>query len=145
MGLFPDDEWTFATGETPDGPILVRIRTGEPGPEDCEHFRNLVIVRWAYDPAENGGLPSAAVIEKMEVLEEALFAQFDEDSAIGCGVAVMTLAGTREWRFYTPDTPQFAAGFNAALDGLPIFPIEIETFSDPDWNAFAELKPRPES
>ncbi len=54
----------------------------------------------------------------------------------------MTLAGTREWRFYTPVTPQFVTGRNAALGGLPVFPIEIDTFADPDWNAFQELKPQ---
>lgn len=141
--LFPDDLWVFATDDSPDGPMLVRIRENAPTPEGRAAFGKLVILSWEFDPKANAGLPTSDEIEQMMALEQALFTAFDEDCESGCGVAVMTIPGRRELRFYTPDTDAFVVAFNEAMAGLPAFPIALQAFEDPDWQGFEELQPNP--
>lgn len=124
--------------------MLVRIRKDDPDPQEAKSFSNLIIVKWDFDPAENGGVPGVAELDLMRELEEVLFGVFDEKSPIGCSFAVFTRPGTREWRFYTVDAQQFIEGFNTALQGRRAYPIALEAFADPEWSAYAELRPRME-
>jgi len=98
----------------------------------------LVIVSWKYDPDANGGLPSSAVLAEMEAFETAVL-DASEAGAWGHGVAVVTTAGVREWRFYTGGAQDFMLEFSHSLSGMGPFPIELTAYDDPDWNALREL------
>ena len=113
--------------------MLVRIRKHDPDPQEKARFSNLVIVKWEFHPAANGGPPTLAEVELMGQLEERLFSVFSETSDVGCGVAVFTIPGFRDWRFYTPDTQRFIEVFNQVMQGDLVYPIALEAFADPEW------------
>lgn len=121
-------------------PALVRTRSDLPSAEDCALFRNLVVATWTYPASDANGFPPADMLDRMDTFETALFTACERDRWWGCDVAVITRAGQREWRFYTPDTRAFMAEFNTALDGQNPFPINLTVYDDPDWQALRELQ-----
>lgn len=139
MGIYNEDKWTVARGEVDGHAFIIRARSSLPSQADREFFRHLIVISWGYDAEANNGFPPEAVSEHMENFETALFESFNENSAEGCGVAVVTTDGTRQWRFYTPNTEAFMEAFNQALVGQPAYPIELEAFDDPEWGALDEL------
>ena len=138
MSIYTDDNWTLGRGTFDDHPVIVRARASLPSETNRELFPHLILVSWAYEADENNGFPSEALSEEMESLETALFDIFDENSAVACGVAVITMDGTREWRFYASDTELFMEGLNDALAGQPDYPIELQAYLDPEWEGLSE-------
>ena len=49
--------------------------------------------------------------------------------------------GVKEWRYYTTEPEAFLKVFNDALSALPEFPIEMQSYDDPDWDGLTELLP----
>lgn len=139
MGIYDNDNWTVAQGEVDDHPFIIRARSSLPSAVDREFFSHLILISWGYDANANNGFPPEQIQEDMDSFETALFDSFDENSAEGCGVAVVTTDGTRQWRFYAPDTEAFMEALNQALVGQPPYPIELEAYDDPEWGALAEL------
>jgi hypothetical protein len=75
----------------------------------------------------------------MNQLEDMLESVLKED-----GFATLALVSTgedlREWTYYTKSETEFMARLNYALAGVPTFPIEIQTASDPDWYVYERFK-----
>ncbi|MEL6486953.1 MAG: DUF695 domain-containing protein [Pseudomonadota bacterium] len=139
-GIFPTDEWTIAEGETEAGLLLVRYRAGDPAPADQAIFQYLIIITWSFEPRDASGLPDSETLDQMEAFENCVLDKSDEDRVWGSGVAVITHAGTREWRFYTPDVEVFQGEFSTALSGFEPFPLQFLAFEDPEWTGFAEIR-----
>lgn len=139
-GIFPNDEWTIFAGEAEAGPIFVRCRSAQPSDADKELFSKLILIRWQYDPGDASGLPSPEDMATMEVFEERILDASESDASWGAGVAVITHNGVREWQFYTPDVSVFETQFNEALRDLGPYPLELQVFDDPEWNAFEEFR-----
>lgn len=139
-GIFPSGQWTVASGETENGLMIARFRSGEPSDADRELFSKLVLVRWSFEQYESSGLPTNEAMAAMAEFEDRILEASDADGWWGSGVAVVTHGGTREWRFYTPDVASFQQEFSAALRGLGPYPLDLEAFDDPDWNGFAEIR-----
>ncbi len=138
MGVYTDDNWTFSRGTVNGHPVIVRARAALPPKAEREVFSHLILISWAYDSEANDGFPSEPVRDEMETFETALFDLFDENSPVACGVAVITMNGKREWRFYASDTELFMAGLNDALAGQIAYPIKLEAFLDPEWEGLRE-------
>ncbi len=138
-GIFPSDDWVLSEGQTEVGPIIVRVRSGEPSSADKALFTNLLVVRWAYEAGEFG-LPPRDVLESMVEFEDRILDASDGDRWWGSGVAVITHDGVREWRFYTPDVGAFQAEFSRALAGLGPYPLDLQVFEDPEWVGFSEIR-----
>ena len=139
-GIFPNDDWAIAEGDTPQGPIIMRYRTGDPSFADRDLFDKLILVRWSYEPGEIPGLPSSELLTAMEEFEEPVLNASDKSRWWGSCVAVITHDCTREWRFYTPDVAAFQKEFSEALRGLGPYPLELQVFDDPEWNGFEEIR-----
>lgn len=139
-GIFPTDDWQLVQGDMPSGPMFLRFRTGEPSEADRKRFDTLVKVRWSYQPRDNSGLPSSDLLAEMDAFEEAVLDASDRDADWGSCVVVMTFGGTREWRFYTPDVDGFQGKFSESLRGLGPYPLQFETFEDPDWTGIEEIR-----
>ena len=101
-GIFPSDDWAVVEGETPTGPMFLRFRQSNPSESDRNLFNKLIIARWAFPPRDHTGLPSAELIEQMDQFETTIVDASDADGHWGSCVAVITHAGMRKWRFYTP-------------------------------------------
>ena len=60
------------------------------------------------------------------------------------GFATLALVSTgenlREWLYYAKSEDEFLDRLNLALVGLPTFPIDIHTASDPAWLNYERFK-----
>jgi hypothetical protein len=139
MNIFPDDSWSVGTfGDDDAELVLVRARTAPPSPGVRAGWPKLVVVTWPYEPAS--GMPQATDGQEMERFEAAVEAGV-ERGAQGILVATLTGAGHKEWRYYAPDSDAVLASLNASLKGHPVYPLEIEVFTDPEWQGLSELLP----
>jgi Family of unknown function (DUF695) len=126
-GIFKTDDWTFSEGTLN-------------GEHDIELFPNLLIVEWHYFANSDDWLPSSQTLDDMTEFEERVLDACDSEIWWGTGVAVLTFPGVREWRFYCGDPQQFLVEFSRILDGLGPYPLKIQSFEDPEWNALKELQ-----
>ena len=139
MSIFADDSWSVGTfGDDDDELVLVRARTALPPAEARGAWSRLIVVTWPYEPAS--GMPQTADSELMGRFEDAVQAGVETPGS-GVLVATLTGAGHKEWRYYAPESDAFLAGLNASLKGQPVYPLEIEVFTDPEWQGLFELMP----
>jgi hypothetical protein len=140
MSIFPDDSWSVGTvgDDDDDEMVIVRARTSLPPAPSRATWSKLVVVTWPYEPAS--GMPQAEDAERMRRFEDAVEAGVEGPGA-GIQVATLTGAGHKEWRYYAPASEAFLAALNRSLDGHPVYPLEIEVFTDPDWQGLTELLP----
>ncbi|MGA7291034.1 MAG: DUF695 domain-containing protein [Terriglobales bacterium] len=96
-----------------------------------------IIIAWKYEAGN--GQPIAEDYQRMTSLEDALESALEEDH-----LATLALVSTgedlREWTYYTKSENEFMARLNYALCGIPAFPIEIHTASDPNWDMYEQFK-----
>ncbi len=52
---------------------------------------------------------------------------------------IYTGAGERTWVFYTLSTNIFNKKLNAALEPLPLLPLQISAENDPQWEEYDEM------
>ena len=78
------------------------------------------IIVWKYQ-SENGQ-PIAGDHQRMSLLEDTL------ESAL------------REWTYYAKSDHEFMARLNYAFAGMPEFPIEIHSASDPNWDVYEQFR-----
>ncbi len=140
-GLFPTDKWVLAQADTDTGPMFVRYRAHLPAEKDRKKFSMLMIVRWV--PTELGETNTRArtYFDQMDEFENRIVAVSDKERDWGSCVAAISVGDTKEWRFFTPDQEAFVEGFNKALAGYGPYPLAIQAFQDPDWNALKEFQP----
>jgi hypothetical protein len=140
MSIFPDDSWSVGTvgDDDDDEVVLVRARAALPDAQARATWSRLVVVTWPYEPAS--GMPQAEDAERMLGFEDAVHTGVEEPAG-GVLVATLTGAGHKEWRYYTTDDGAFIAALKGILQGHPVYPLEIEVFSDPDWQGLLELLP----
>lgn len=135
-GIFPTDDWQIAEGKTQGKPVIVRMRATFPSPADQALFCRLVIITWAYQGNESG-MPSRDVHKKMNAFEDALEAG-TEKRQIAFQALSLTTDGKKEWRYYASNTDEFMESLNADLRGHEAYPLEVQSFLDPDWSALRE-------
>jgi hypothetical protein len=107
-----------------------------PSPADQELFSRLLILTWSYDGNEHG-MPGPAEHKQMQSFEDALESG-TESRMVAFQALALTGSNRKEWRYYAADSDAFLASINADLQGHPPYPIEIQSFHDPDWSALRE-------
>ena len=136
-GIYKDDSWSLGKLSMNDQEHFVRIRNSLPSAPDRELYPNLILVSWTY-PTGPSGLPTAETAQLMQEFENAIESAL-EAKGLAVLAACLTGSGTKEWRYYTSDKEEFMAKFNSGLRGHPAYPIRLQFFADPQWNALAEL------
>ena len=96
-----------------------------------------IIIVWKYE--SQNGQPIAEEHQRMIQLEDALESALEEDHFATLAL-VSTGEGLREWTYYAKSNNEFMARLNYAFAGMPAFPIEIHSASDPNWNMYEEFK-----
>lgn len=131
------EEWFVGTADSNEGQLLIRARAKLPASDVRAANPNLIIIKWAYD----GAVSDDETYEAIQHFEDVLF------TAIGQGdwaveAASLTSKDSKEWRIFTGDVEFFVEQFNEALLGQPVYPLDLQSFEDPEWSALSELLPR---
>ena len=133
-----DDAWTIAEGNVEGRPLLIRIRPDLVNFQGVENFPMKLTIRWTYGDDHDSGMPSDQQSEEMRNLEDDLVAEFEREDA-GVLAYIYTACGMREWHFYFADIEIIQTAINAATNGKPKMPLEIEADEDPDWSEHMSL------
>ena len=133
-----DDTW-LTLQDGPDGDAVF-IRALRQPPPDRALRPALIIAAWPYDLEGEDGLPDRKTYDQMHAFQEAVHAALKE-SSVGVEAASLLGRGVKEWRYYATTPEAFLEVFNQALAPLPEFPIEMQSYDDPDWDGLTELLP----
>jgi hypothetical protein len=96
-----------------------------------------IIIVWRYK--SDRGMPNWDDHQQMNLLEDTLEPVLGEDRFATLAL-VSTGEDLREWTFYVKSEDEFFTRLNRALGGMPRFPIEIHTASDPTWDMYEQFK-----
>ena len=75
----------------------------------------------------------------MILLEDTLELALEEEHSATLAL-VSTGEDLREWTYYAKSENEFIARLNYAFAGMPAFPIEIHSASDPNWDVYEQFK-----
>lgn len=137
----PDKEplGVVATARIDGQRVVYRFVTQGPTEKQRKQLPWRAVVSWKYDGAENEGMPSKAILERMVKLEEAL-----EKGVVKAGSCEHLISSTgnnlKELIYYIHDRDTFLDQLNDALEDHEAYPIEIVFFSDPEWTELMELR-----
>ena len=134
--IFATDDWQLAQGTSQGQPVVVRMRATFPSPADQALFSRLIVISWAYIGNESG-MPQREVHQMMNAFEDALEAGTEKRNVAFQALSI-TGNGKKEWRYYAADTDNFMESLNADLVGHEAYPLEIQSFLDPEWSALRE-------
>lgn len=132
------DEWFMALSENEAGQ-LITIQGRDELQEfmACGKLKERVEITWPYE-SDSKGLPSEALAERMETVEEALRKAVEKDK-LAILTGVYTGGGEKVWVFYTRTTRVFGERLNEALAGFELLPISIYTELDHEWEEYQDL------
>ena len=84
------------------------------------------------------GMPSEALAEKMEEVQEVLRKAMEKDK-LSILTGVYTGGGERIWVYYTRTVRVFGERLNEALAPFEMLPISIYTEVDPEWEEYLDM------
>ena len=134
-----EDTWSVGEAKIKGNPVVYKFTNELPNTSIRNTMPWLTVVSWKYDGSENNGMPQKEINEEMVKLEDGLEAiegkeklYFDVYSATGNNL--------KEFVFYIADRDQFITNFNKALNGHPVYPVEINFYEDKEWSDLVKLQ-----
>jgi hypothetical protein len=131
-----DEEKGIIARAYEDGlPVILKLVDEMPPESVRGSFRWLTVISWRYDGSSRNGLPDDSTNQQMIALEDAIRQHLEERQL--CRHAYSrTGNGLKELVYYAADQDQFMSALNDALRSHPRYPLEIEFYSDPEWDEF---------
>lgn len=99
----------------------------------------LTVISLEYKCQDRNRMPGDLDLRKIEKLDLALDAGFDESPSVIEGYR-RTGNGLREWVYYSRDQSEFSQLLNQCLASHSPYPIEIKFYQDPVWEDLKELQ-----
>ena len=124
--------WVVESGEKTSAPYLLRYRSPTLSSQEIGGYKHLLRIVWIYAEENSGKLPSSDDLNTMAAFEELLATTIEKDQ-LAVLTAVLTFDGARQWVFYTDDVNKCGEIINSWPQTAEPFPIEIDTFVDPEW------------
>ena len=132
-----NDIWWTAPTEADNGnPVMVTGRDGIDRFRESGKYIYRTEVVWRYD---GGGMPSTADSGLMEQATDALKEAFRRDK-VAVMTGIYTGDGERDWVFYTKNLALFGTRLNQALAALPLLPIVVDAYQDPQWEEYSSMR-----
>jgi hypothetical protein len=132
------NEWFTALSEDETGHLVtVSGRDNLMEFVNSGKFKERVEITWKYEGDDNG-MPSEALAEKMETVQETLRKAMEKDK-LAILTEVCTGAGEKLWIYYTRTTRVFGERLNDVLMPFELLPITIYTEVDPDWEEYLDM------
>lgn len=133
---YTDIWWTAPAMAENGNPVIVTGRDRIDDLMDSGKYRYRLEVIWRYAP---GGLPDDETAELLDRTTEALKTAFKKDR-VAVITGIYTGDGQRVWVLYSRSLGVFNRVFNRALEPLPVLPITVEGYSDPDWEEYRAMR-----
>lgn len=131
--------WTVGEAKINGKPVVYKFTNELPSVNVRNSMPWLTVVSWKYDGSENNGMPPKDINEKMIKLEDGL-ETIEGKQRLYLDVYTATGNNLKEFVFYVADREQFMANFNNALNGHPVYPIEIKFYEDRAWGDLVKLQ-----
>ncbi|MGK8439115.1 DUF695 domain-containing protein [Ectopseudomonas hydrolytica] len=128
----PQESWSVTTAALGEEPLIIRFRVNAAEQLGKAHFPNVTAISWAFESLSPG------IQEAMNNLEDTLTDAVEKQKTAYL-TAVVTGPGSREWQYYSKSHDAFMKILNESLSCLPVLPITISSFSDPEWEAYSRL------
>lgn len=140
MSTVESGTWWSAPAEAEENGKLIIVT----GRKDVDTFRKnprfsiRVEISISYETLPDG-MPDKTASEQLEIITDNFQAELKRDP-VAILVGMITGDGKRDWIFYTLSTNIFNKKLNAALAELPMLPLDIKCYNDPQWEAYDEIK-----
>lgn len=132
------NDWFTAFSESDDGKMIIICgRDGIDAFMQSGKFKERAEISWKYTGDANG-MPSDAVAETMEKVQDALQKKMEKDK-LAVMTGVYTGENERLWVFYTRNVPAFGVMLNETLMPFEELPITIYTEKDPQWEEYQDM------
>ncbi len=118
-----------------DFPVILKIVDDVPPESVRRQFKWLTVISWKYDGSSRNGMPEDPTNQRMIALEDVIRQEL-ESKALCKHAYSKTGNSLKQLVYYVADQDQFMNALNEALVGEPRYPIEIEFYSDPEWEEF---------
>lgn len=132
------NEWFTALSENENGQ-LVTVSGREELTEFVKSgkFKERAEITWKYD-GDDKGMPSDALAEKMEEVQETLRKAMEKDK-LSILTGIYTGSGEKVWFYYTRTVRVFGERLNEALASFELLPLSIYTEVDPEWEEYLDM------
>lgn len=133
------EEWWSAPAESDNGrTIIVTGRDFMDKEISSGKYDVRIEVSWNYASLPDG-MPDGESARILEEVTDALSEALKKEKGVVM-TGIYTGDGKREWIFYSKNPRIFSSVFNRALEPFPVLPLEIEAYSDPDWEEYREMR-----
>lgn len=135
--IYEESDWQVGTtNENP--PTIIRARSNLPNANYRGNYQHLIVIKWSYIANSDTGMPDKTTQESMDSFENALTSKLSEQD-IGILTVIITGQSLKEWRYYTSDAQKFMSTINEISHDNKPYPIDLQLFNDPDWEALNEV------
>ena len=134
-----EETWSVGEATVKGMPVIYKFMNEFPDDSTRKRMRWMTVVSWAYDGSDNNGMPPKDLNEAMIALEDGL-EKISGREELYYDVYSATGKNLKEFVFYITDREKFMLNFNKALNGHPLYPIEINFYEDEEWSELKELQ-----
>ncbi len=132
--------WVLADGTLNELPITIRYRDQIQGEHESGLYNQCIQISWTAQEQDNEtGYPSANELEKIDVFNQKLMAAVEAEKH-GLLVMVLMCEGINQWILYCKDIDQVQRDLNTIPTDTGLYPIEVSSDEDPQWNTFTQLR-----
>lgn len=134
------NRWVLADGTLNDQPITIRYRDEIQAEIESGAYGQCIQISWEAEEVDPGtGYPSENELLKIDAFNQKLMAAI-EPSEHGLVVMVLMAQGINQWIIYVRDNDEIQKDLNTIPTDKGLYPIEVVSEEDADWNIFTELR-----
>jgi len=134
------NRWVLADGTLKDQPITIRYRDQVQEQLESDQYQQCIQISWqAQEQDPETGYPSAAELEKIDAFNQKLMAAVETEQH-GLLVMVLMCEGVNQWIMYSKDIKQVQQDLNTIPTDTGLYPIEVTSDEDPQWEIFTQLR-----
>lgn len=137
LQVIQHDCWFSAEGESEVGAFQLRWRTPLIRPVAVPAYSHRLSMDWTYATKDSARLPTEAEVQALEIFEQQICTLLECD-AHAILTAVLSIAGRREWVFYTSCIETCESRLATLLSSTERLPLSFTTEMDSDWGYLYE-------
>lgn len=134
------NRWVLADGTLNDEPITIRYRDEVQGEQESDRYQQCIQIQWNADQVDpDTGYPSTEELDKIDEFNKKLM-EAVEPQTHGLLVMVLMSQGVNQWIMYVRDNEELQNDLNAIPTDTGLYPIEVTSEEDPQWEVFTQLR-----